>query len=172
MPSSSTRTPAQWVADLGAQVKRAIITASMSCDPAWRSLTAAALGKSRQRIDDVCDLGDDAQLSVRDLLAYPEPIRHALAQLVVGEGHCIASVPEAVETPDDLALLSRLVRESNAAVEALMSAIADGRISADEGAKIVDACQRSLAVTATVRQLGERAVKARLLGVRLRAVSP
>lgn len=165
MADLRTRTPAQYAADLGATVKRAILAAAAACDPAWRALTAAALGKSRQRIDDVCDLGDDAQLSVRDLLAYPEPIRHALAALIVGDGYVIAALPAADACPDDLSLLAAHVRETSAAQIALVEAMADGTVSADEGARLVATSERVLSVSATVRALGQRALASR--GVRL-----
>ena len=169
MTDPGTLTPAQYVAGLSATVKRAILAAAESCAPAWRSVTAAAMGKSRQRVDDVCDLGDDAQLSVRDALVYPEPIRRAVAQLLIGEGSAIVPLPLAETAVEDMRIASRAHHTSAAAVTAALDACADSDVDAAEGAAIERACDAALVALLQLRALGQRAQRERV--VRLKAVA-
>lgn len=169
MQSPNNRTPEEYRAALRAEVRNTVRVALEACAPNARSLWAAAEGVSHQLLDRSVARDGDKSLHLADLLAAPQAVRHAVAQLLIGEGHCIAELPAAAPCPDDLSLLASHVRETSAAQLALVEAMADGSVSADEGARLVECSQRVHAVTATVAALGRRAVANR--SVRLKAVA-
>lgn len=164
-------TPGQVRADLRARVKHTIAAASSACDVAWRGVVALTLGVTHQRIDQVCALDDDAQLSFAAACAYPEPIRDALGQMLVGEGKAIVSLPLAdrVHAADDMTLVGKLQRDTSWAVSVLIDVLADGHITAAEGAKLEEACNAALAPILTARELGRRAQRERVVSIRRRA---
>lgn len=161
------RTGGQRRADNRAAVAGVVDSALVRCDRSARALWAARLDVSSQHIDEV--VAGRKALHVCVLAEAPLPVALDVAQHIIGPTRCVVDLPESIETPDDLSLLARLVRESNATVEALITVAADGRITADEGKRLADAARRSLAVTAAVEALGKRAVALRV--VQLRAVA-
>lgn len=165
MTLSHTETPEQYRARLRAQVRDATRTAMEACAPNARSVWAAVLGITHGLLDRAIARDGDKALHVADALAAPQAVRHALAALIVGDGYVIAALPAADACPDDLSLLAAHVRETSAAQIALVEAMADGTVSADEGARLVATSERVLSVSATVRALGQRALASR--GVRL-----
>lgn len=165
MTGHNTDTPEQVRAAMNAAVKRAMRAAEDHCAPNWRSVFAALVGISPSRVGQYLALDDDAQIPAALVAFLPQPMRLAVVAVLLGETHVPAEVPPALDCPDDLSLLAAHQRETAASVTALVEGMADGRVSADEGAKIVETGLRAQAVTATVVALGRRAVAQR--GVRL-----
>lgn len=162
------RTGGQRRADHRAAIARTVEHAlgSDRCDRSARALWAARLDVTHQHIDDV--VAGRKALHACVLAEAPDAVLLDVVQGLIGESRVVVELPDAIETPDDLSLLAKLLREQHATVEALMTAAADGRIVANEGEILASAARRSMAITAAVEQLGLRAVRNRV--VQLRAV--
>jgi len=164
----TTLAPDLYRATLRSQIRDVLRTTLEDCAANARTVWAATIGVPHQHIDRAIARDGDKALHVADALAAPEPVRHALAQALIGDSHVIAQAP-LHGTSDDFALLAKLVREQNATLEALITAAADATITTDEGARIERAAHRSMQVTAAVRELGRRAVSQRGLSLVPRA---
>lgn len=169
----ATETPGQCREGLRASVKRTIAAAALTCDPAWRSIVAATIGLSRQRIDQMIALDDEAQLSVADAMAMPQPIRHALATDLIGDGHMIAALPAAASDSSDLDLVMRAQKESADVIAAHLAALRDGRMCRAEGVELEREVDEAIAALLSVRERARQAQREVVIGVTgLRAVKP
>lgn len=169
MTALHTDAPELYRARLRSQVRDTVRAAMEACAPNARSVWAAVLGITHGLLDRAIARDGDKALHVADALAAPQAVRHALAQLLIGDGHVIAALPAADACQDDLSLLAAHVRDASAAQIALVEAMADGVVAADEGARLVATSERLLSVTATVRALGQRAVTQRAVRLVARA---
>ncbi len=160
-------TPGQHRANLRAKVKRVMLAASDACDVTFRGVFAVTLGITRQRVDQMFGLDDDAQISVADACALPEPIRRALAAELIGEGAFIAELPLSDASSTDLALIAKTQRHTARAVCTALEGLADGHITAAEGADLERDCNAAIASLLTTRELGRRAQRERVVPLRV-----
>lgn len=158
--------------------RRAAVSASLAraLDAEGLSLreTAAILGCDESLVRRYADAHEPTALSVADLAALPVGVRRALILEHVAPGHDL--VEHAAVAPDlgcDLAHIRAVIRESARATDVALDAIADGHITADEGAALVAHSDRLIAEAVRLRALGQSAIRERVVGVRrpLRAVA-
>jgi len=166
MNRAPNRTADQVRADARAEVARTLGTAlaSDACARNARVVWADAINVSTTHLDN-CVHGTKA-LHVADAMLAPEAVRLALAQLLAGDGHAIVELPTSTDQSDDFRLIATVQRESGEAISATLEAIADGRIGADEGARLVKECDEAIASLLAVRERGRSAVRNRVVEFR------
>lgn len=135
--------------------------------------TATILGCDEHLVRRYADAHEPTALSVADLSALPLGVRRALVVEHVVPGHDL--VERGVEASDlgcDLAHVRAIVREAAEASDVALAAIADGHITADEGAQLVAHSNRLIAAALRMRARGQSAIRERAVPVRrpLRAV--
>lgn len=168
----ATETPEQSRAAFNAAIKRAMLAAESQCDVGWRGLFAHRCGISRQRVDQYLALDHDANISAALVAFLPRPIQAAVVAVQIGDGQAVCELPEAVESADDWHLVARAVAETAEPVRAYAEAIADGTVTAKEGAPIIEKCNAAISVLLGVRARGAAAVRERSVKVtKLRGVS-
>lgn len=164
-----TRTPDQCRADARAEVSATLHRALADCDPRARATWADAIGISREYIDR-CVSGDK-QLHAADLLFAPGPVLVAFCKLALGAGRGVVDMPAGLDAKDDLALVIATSRETTGAVNEMLSCIADGHMTAAEGAKLEREADEAIAALLSVRERARMAQRERVLGTTgLRAV--
>lgn len=136
--------------------------------------TATILGCDESLVRRYADAHEATALSVADLAALPLGVRRALVAEHVAPEHDL--VERGAAAPDlgcDLAHVRALMRDSAHAADVGLAAVADGHITADEGAQLVAAADAVSAAAARLRALGRDAMRERVIGVRrpLRAVA-
>lgn len=102
-----------------------------------------------------------------DALALPEAVRLALAEMLIGEGRAIVTIPGASEREgSDLLAVARVQRESGDVISAVLSALADGHMTGAEGAHVERECDESIAATLAIREVARAAQRERVLPLR------
>jgi hypothetical protein len=168
---AATETPGQCREGLRARIKRILGTAAADCDTTWRSVVASTIGVTRQRVDQWLALDDDANVSVADACALPQPMRHALAAELAGEGFAVVSLPAASgDCAADLDLVMRTQRESADVIAAHLAALRDGHMSGAEGAVLEREADEMISVAMQVRECARRAQRERVVAMPLRVV--
>lgn len=163
------RTGEQRRADLRAEVSDAVGAALIHCDRSARAIWAATLDVSTTHLDN-CVSGTKA-LHVADALAAPEPVRHALAQLLAGDAHVVVELPAIADASDDWRLVATAQRESGEAIAATLDAFADGRVTAAEGARLEREADEAIAALLGIRERARAARRERVVGIRGRVTA-
>lgn len=135
--------------------------------------TAAILGCDEHLVRRYADAHEPTALSVADLAALPLGVRRALiTEHVAPEHDLVERGTAASDLGCDLAHVRAVVREAAHATDVGLDAIADGHITADEGATLVAHSDRLIAAALRLRALGQSAIRERAIAVRrpLRAV--
>jgi hypothetical protein len=165
---SATKTPGEHRAATRARIKRILLSSAEACDVTWRGVLALTLGVTRQRVDQWIALDDEAQLSVADACALPEAMRLALASELAGPAHFVAALPtcDATVSADDWALAAKSQKDTAWSVATHLDVIADGNVTPGEGTALVRACNAAIGTLLTVRELGLRAQRERVVSIR------
>jgi hypothetical protein len=115
-------------------------------------------GVPRQHVAAWLDRDDARAMPLADATALPERTRLVVAEHIAGPGHVVVRLPSATAHPgDDLRLAARAQREASDAVAVLLDALADGHITAQEGAELRTRAEALLATVATVLELAREA---------------
>lgn len=148
-------------AALGASLHAAVDRIGMSHGEA-----AALIGVDRSTFDRWADAHDALSISVADLAALPLEVRRALiTEHVAPEHDLVERGAAASDLGCDLAHVRAVVREAAQATDVGLDAIADGHITADEGAMLVAHSDRLIAAAQRLRALGGRVMRARAITV-------
>jgi len=169
MNRSATDTPEQVRAAANARMKRAMLRAEPECDPGWRGVFALTVGVSRQRVDQWMALDHDANMPAALISFLPKPMRLAAMHEMMSADEAITDLPVATEAADDWRLVASAQRETGQAITAMCDAVADGRITATEGASLERECTEGIASLLGIRERARAAQRERVIG--LRAVS-
>lgn len=156
--------------------RRAALSRSLrdALDAAGCSHTEAGalVGVDRSTVDRWADAHDVLSISVADLAALPLSVRRALVGEVTPELALVELPSVGADLGCDLAHATEAHRESAEAVAVALAAVADGHVSADEGARLVAECDQAISALLRLRALGQTAVRERVIAARrpLRAV--
>jgi len=167
-PSPATAHPVsadEALADMRRQTARVLHGGLAACE-GTRAQLAASLDCGASRLAQMADAHDDATICVARAALLPDPARVALAQHVAGERYTLVELGESDDLGDDMRHAVELQRTSSGALAAQLEAIADGHITAAEGAAIEAASDALLAATLRVRAVAQRAQRERVIATR------
>lgn len=153
-------------AAMNAAIKRAMLRAEPDCDPNWRGVFALTVGVCRQRVDQYLALDSGVHIPAALVPFLPKPMRRAVTAATLAEDEMISELPGAVEAADDWRLVAAAQRESGQAITAMLEAIADGRVTATEGATLDRECTEAVAALLGIRERARGAMRERVVGIR------
>lgn len=128
---------------------------------------ALDLGVGETMVAEWCKPEKPRSMPFADALGLPEVVRRALAQDLVGAEYAIVALPSQTEAAgSDLLAIARVQREAGDVISQHLSALADGHMSAAEGAALEREVDEAIGALLTVRERARQAQRERVVALR------
>lgn len=127
---------------------------------------ARICGVSETMVHEWCDPTKPRALALADAMALPERTRLVLAELLAGEGHVLAPMPDAGEGADLTSAIA-VQRETGDVVSKHLAAIADGHITRAEASELRVEIAEAIRSLVRLDRACQRAEREGVVGLRV-----